>query len=81
MPRIKQLGLIAFRRDFLRTYAGLAPTPLEQIESVDMLRVLEHGYTIQGVMVKARSIGVDTPADLQRAELMLAADPLFGSYK
>ena len=46
-----------------------------------MLRVLEHGYTIQGVMVKARSIGVDTPADLQRAELMLAADPLFGSYK
>jgi CMP-2-keto-3-deoxyoctulosonic acid synthetase len=46
-----------------------------------MLRVLEHGYEIQGLVVRARSIGVDTPDDLRRAEEMMAADPLLPSYK
>lgn len=81
VPRIKQLGLIAFRREFLRTYAALAPTDLEKIESVDMLRVLEHGYTIRAVLVEARSIGVDTPADLDRAAELMAADTLFPQYR
>jgi len=81
MRRIKQLGLIAFRRDFLRTYSSLRPTPLEQIESVDMLRVLEHGYEIQGLVVSGRSIGVDTPDDLRRAEELMATDLLLPSYK
>lgn len=81
IPRIKQLGLIAFRRDFLARYAVLAPTPLEQIESVDMLRVLEHGFAIQGVVVKARSIGVDTPDDLRRADELMAADSLWPKYR
>ncbi len=81
MSRLKQLGLIAFRRQFLRTFASLAPTPLEQIESVDMLRVLEHGYNIQAVVVDAQSIGVDTPADLDRAAALLENDALLQRYR
>ena len=43
---IKQLGIITFQRQFLDTYSKLSPDYLEQIESVDMLRCLEHGFTI-----------------------------------
>lgn len=81
IPRVRQLGLIGFRRDFLRRYATLAPTPLEKIESVDMLRVLEHGYVIQGLVVNARSVSVDTPEDLRRADALMASDTLMQRYK
>src|SRR3989338_2056650 len=43
----KQLGIIAFKSGFLQDFTKLNPTPLEQIESIDMLRALEHGYKIR----------------------------------
>ena len=43
----KQIGIIAFRRDFLLKFLQLTHTSLEKIESVDMLRVLEHGYDLK----------------------------------
>jgi 3-deoxy-manno-octulosonate cytidylyltransferase (CMP-KDO synthetase) len=68
---LKQLGLIAFRRDYLLKYIELPPTPLEVVESVDMLRVLEHGDQVRMVLTDKASIGVDTPEDLARvADLM-----------
>ena len=72
VPARKQLGLIAFRRDYLIKYIALAPTPLEVIESVDMLRVLEHGDRVRMVLTEYCSVGVDTPEDLARVESLMA---------
>ena len=67
----KHTGLYAYRRDFLLAFAALEPTPLERAELLEQLRALEHGYRIRVVPVSHRSIGVDTPADLERVrELM-----------
>ena len=46
----KQSGIMAYRREFLHRYKNLAPTPLESKESVDILRILEHDYWVQGVL-------------------------------
>src|SRR5579885_1202248 len=76
----KQVCVIPFRREFLMRYAQLAPTPLENLESIDMLRVLEHGYPVRLVECKASTQSVDTPADLARVEALLAKDPLLAEY-
>lgn len=76
-----QLGIIAFRREFLKTYSSLAPTPLEAIESVDMLRLLEHGYRIKFVLVENEGTSVDTPQDLQKAIELMHSDPWLRRYQ
>jgi len=55
--------VIPFRRDFLLEYTRMAPTPLEIAESVDMLRVLEHGMKVRMVPTSHNSRAVDTPED------------------
>ncbi len=60
-------GLYAYRRNFLATFASLAPTPLETTESLEQLRVLENGYRIRMALINDPPIGVDTPEDLARA--------------
>jgi 3-deoxy-manno-octulosonate cytidylyltransferase (CMP-KDO synthetase) len=67
------LGLYAYRRDFLLTMATLAPTPLEQSEGLEQLRVLEHGYAISTAETTFDSIGVDTPEDLERVRRLMDA--------
>lgn len=67
----QHIGLYAFRRDFLIAYAQWPPSPLEKLEKLEQLRVLENGYTIVVVDTDYVSIGVDTPSDLARAEKML----------
>lgn len=66
----KHTGMYVYRRDFLLRYAKLPPTPLEQAELLEQLRALEHGYRIKVVKVDHRSIGVDTPEDLERVRRM-----------
>lgn len=61
----KQICVIPFRRDFLLEYTSMAPTPLEVAESVDMLRLLEHGSPVRMIDTRYRSHAVDTPADLE----------------
>ena len=64
---LRHIGLYAYRADFLRTYASLAPSPLERFEMLEQLRVLWHGYRISlGVTPSAPAPGVDTPEDLER---------------
>ena len=46
-------------------YAAMEPTPLEQVESLEQLRVLENGYKIKVLESDFRGIGVDTPEDLE----------------
>lgn len=77
-PIFRQLGMVAFRRNFLETFSQLKPTPLEQTESIDMLRVLEHGYVVQTLVTPHESFGVDTPEDLREAEARLAKDVIVG---
>ena len=78
--KLKQLGLIAFRKDFLEIFTQLEPTPLEQIESVDMMRAIEHGYRVRAVETQGRMIGVDVPDDIKLVEEALANDPLLKDY-
>ncbi len=58
---LRHVGLYAYRVGFLRTYITLPPTPLEQIESLEQLRVLEHGYRIAVVTMPTNVAGIDTP--------------------
>ncbi len=79
-PVFKQVCVIPFRRDFLREFARLPPTPLERAESIDMLRVLEHGGRVRMVETDADTHAVDTPADLARVEALMRRDPLAAAY-
>jgi 3-deoxy-manno-octulosonate cytidylyltransferase (CMP-KDO synthetase) len=69
----KHIGLYVYRRQFLLEFARLAPTPLEQAESLEQLRALEHGFQIKTVETSHDSVGVDTPADLDRVRRLVAA--------
>lgn len=80
VPMIKQLGLIFFRKDFLIQYSNMPQTPLEIIESVDVLRILENNIKIKTVMTGFKSLGVDTPEELNRAEDILKNDVLLPKY-
>ena len=78
--RLKQLGIIAFRGDFLQCFSQLAPAPLEKAESVDMMRAIEHGYRVRAVEIKGEMISVDRTEDIRRVEDALSKDLLVGSY-
>ena len=67
----QHVGLYVYRRAFLLEYAQWAPTPLEKLEKLEQLRVLEHGYSMAVVDTAYRSIGVDTPEDLERVRALL----------
>lgn len=68
LPAYRHIGIYAYRAAFLRSYAHLAPSPLEQAEALEQLRALWHGYAI-AVLVRhdAPEAGIDTPDDLERA--------------
>jgi 3-deoxy-manno-octulosonate cytidylyltransferase (CMP-KDO synthetase) len=68
----KHIGLYAYRRQFLLAFAALEPTPLEQAESLEQLRALEHGYRIRTALSARGSVGVDTIEDLERVRRILA---------
>jgi 3-deoxy-manno-octulosonate cytidylyltransferase (CMP-KDO synthetase) len=76
----KQVCVIPFRRDCIREFARLPSTPLEIAESIDMLRLLEHGRTVRLVETSVATHAVDTPADLQAVELLLNDDELMRHY-
>jgi 3-deoxy-manno-octulosonate cytidylyltransferase (CMP-KDO synthetase) len=67
----RHLGLYVYRRDFLLKFARLRPTVLERTESLEQLRALHYGYRIFVADVDDRSVEVDTPADLVRAQRYL----------
>jgi 3-deoxy-manno-octulosonate cytidylyltransferase (CMP-KDO synthetase) len=73
IPMGKQICIIPFRRDFLLKYTKMEPTPLEISESVDMMRVLEHGLKVRMVPTIYNSYAVDTPADLVKVENLMAS--------
>ena len=67
----KHVGIYAYTRIFLMQYAAMASTPLEQVESLEQLRVLENGYKITVLESDFRGIGVDTQEDLDAVNRLL----------
>lgn len=71
---LRHVGLYAYRAGFLRTYAGLAASPLERHEMLEQLRVLWHGYRISlALAASPPAPGVDTPDDLARVRARFGA--------
>ena len=68
----KHIGLYAYRAEVLREITSLPQGMLEKAESLEQLRWIENGYTIKVGITDVETIGIDTPADLERAELFLA---------
>ena len=61
------LGIYGFTVKALRTFCMLPPAPLEDIEKLEQLRALYHGYEVAMTEVKTKSFGIDTPEDLEKA--------------
>ena len=71
----RQVGLYAFKRSSLALYqAGARKSPLEEIEDIEILRIVEAGLHVQMVEVSPAGLAVDTPADLERARLYLSRE-------
>jgi len=70
-PLYHHIGLYAFRRAALARFVALPPSPLEQREKLEQLRALEAGMRIDATIVDSAPLGVDTPADLERAREIL----------
>jgi 3-deoxy-manno-octulosonate cytidylyltransferase (CMP-KDO synthetase) len=64
----KHLGIYGYQRYFLLQFPHLEPTPLEQLEQLEQLRALEHGYRLKLLETEHDTVGVDTPEDLVNVE-------------
>lgn len=73
-PVYRETGIRAFRWDFLHVYVNLPETPFERVESVDMLRLLEHGHRVLGALTDYATTGVDHPEDVAVVEDVIARD-------
>jgi 3-deoxy-manno-octulosonate cytidylyltransferase (CMP-KDO synthetase) len=67
----KHHGIYAYRRDFLDIFTGLPEGTLENLEALEQLRALEHGYKIKVVITPHDSVEVDTPQELDRVRQIL----------
>ena len=65
------IGIYAFRRAALRKFVTLKPTILELRERLEQLRAIENGMRMAAALVDTSPLGVDTPADLDRARRLL----------
>lgn len=74
IPMGKQVCVIPFRRDYLIEYNALKPTPLEIVESIDMMRVLENGQKVKMVDTKYQNQAVDTKEDLAKVEFLMQSE-------
>ena len=77
---LKMVFIVPFRKSFLLQYTSWTPTPLEQIEYNEYLRVLEHGVKIRAVKVNGAKISVDTPEDLEEVRRLMGKDKLRFKY-
>ena len=68
---LKHIGLYAYRPEVLKAITALPPSPLETAESLEQLRWLDNGYRIRVALTDLETVGIDTPADLEKAEAFL----------
>ncbi len=76
LPYYKHIGIYGYTVDFLKKYVSLPNTPLSDAESLEQLKILEHGYKIRVKVTSSltESVGVDTPEDLQRVREIINAE-------
>ena len=77
----KHTGLYVYRREVLLAFAKWPPSKLEQSESLEQLRALEHGVKIKAIEASTSSIGVDTIADLERVRSIVEEDAYSLEFK
>ena len=77
----KAYHIMTFSKEFLDLYVTLEQTPLDKIESHEIIRVLEHGYKIQGEKVESSAISVDTDEDLEYVRKMMGSDKIYQKYR
>lgn len=70
---LRHVGIYGFRRQFLLDFVRLAQTPLELAESLEQLRILEHGHRIAVVLTNHSCVGVDVPSDIKKAVAFLVS--------
>ena len=70
-PVLNHMGVYAFRADFLKRYTSLKQTPLETAESLEQLRVLEHGYKIKVCPIPHGTLEINTPEELELAQKII----------
>lgn len=80
VPMLKQVCIIPFQRDYLLKFNAMPSTPLEKIESVDMMRILEHGDNVHMVMTTTETYSVDTKEDLKKVADKMKNDSLRKTY-
>ena len=78
---MRQLGMIGFNIAALTQYSNLQSTPLEELESIDMMRLLENDYEINAVISSSPILGVDHPEDIAKVDLIMAKDLLLETYR
>ncbi|MCC2666165.1 MAG: kdsB [Gammaproteobacteria bacterium] len=74
VPVYHHMGLYAFTRDFLMTYKTFDQTPLEKIESLEQLRVLENGFKIRVCLTEHPSLEINTPEEFEQAQQFVYTD-------
>jgi 3-deoxy-manno-octulosonate cytidylyltransferase (CMP-KDO synthetase) len=74
LPVLRHKGIYAYRREFLDRFVTWPASPLESAESLEQLRAIEHGASIQVIRTTDTSPGVDTPAQALEIEALLAAE-------
>ena len=77
---LKMCFIVPCRRDFLLEFAQWPPSPLEQVEYIEHLRILEHGIPLRAVHLDHAHISVDTPDELLSVRSLMEMDPLARSY-
>jgi 3-deoxy-manno-octulosonate cytidylyltransferase (CMP-KDO synthetase) len=73
-PVYHHMGLYAFRRDFLMHYKTLKQTPLEKIEALEQLRVLENGFNIRVCLTEDKTLEINTPEEYEQAQQFVYTD-------
>jgi 3-deoxy-manno-octulosonate cytidylyltransferase (CMP-KDO synthetase) len=79
-PLLHHVGLYAYRREALDRFVALPPSALERCEQLEQLRALAAGLRLEVAVIDAVPLGVDTPADLERARAALAGAALAGPH-
>ncbi|MBD3233252.1 MAG: 3-deoxy-manno-octulosonate cytidylyltransferase, partial [candidate division Zixibacteria bacterium] len=63
--RLRHIGIYAFRKETLMKFVELEPSPLEKLEHLEQLRLLENGIKIKVILTDYHPIAVDTPEDIK----------------
>jgi len=77
---LKAYHIVPFRKRFLLEFASLEKGPIERVEFIEFMRILENGYKIRAVHVESDAVSVDTPEDLEFVRQKIVGDEFFGEY-